>query len=115
MALACTVPDCRAPRLKRFYLLTALLSFAWVGFDAWFLLLWILKVSPLSPPGAHMHCLVPLVMELFSLLRLLLLDFALCDVLLSTSAVAVTPTAVEMWETGIAVLDSMWHVLAITI
>ncbi len=111
MALACSVPDCRAPRLKRFYLLTALLSFAWVGVDAWFLLLWILKVSPLSPPGAHTHCLIPLVMELFSLLRLLLLDFALCDVLLSTSAVAITPSAVEMCcrETGIAVLDSMWQ------
>ena len=77
VALACTVPDCRAPRLKRLYLLTALLSFAWVGFDAWFLLLWILKVSPHCRSRARPHRLVPFVVELSSLLRLLLPVFGL--------------------------------------
>ena len=52
LALAATVPDCRAPRLGRLYPVTAALATAWVGLDSWFLLVWTLKVWAASPPQA---------------------------------------------------------------
>lgn len=57
LGLAATVPDCRAPRLAKWYAATAVLATAWVGVDSWFLLLWTLKVGcvakvPLTVMGA---------------------------------------------------------------
>ena len=60
LALALTVPDCRAPRLARLYPATAALATAWVGAASWFLLVWALKVrcptlypqSPRPQPSA---------------------------------------------------------------
>lgn len=45
VVLGATIPDCRADRLKGLYVITALLSFTWVGIIAWFLLAWTLKIG----------------------------------------------------------------------
>lgn len=45
MALAATVPDCRRPFFKHWYVLSLLVCLAWIGGASWFILIWAINVG----------------------------------------------------------------------